>query len=999
MAYTSVKINAEANSFKSQMKSAATEVKVLAAGFNAAEAKAKAFGSASDVLKAKAEGLTAKIAAQKNIVQLNSEQQEKLTSKLAEQKSKQEELRAKIETTRSAYEKSAQQTGKNSEQTKELKEELTKLENSYKTNGAAIEKTESALAKQSIQTEKSKTSLYNMEGELKKVNQELKTESINKFADGCKSAGEKMDEFGRKLSVVSAGVGALVAKSGESAIEFEDAVAKVSTIMDESVMSIGDMRSAITELSDQTGIDASQIADNVYNAISAGQKTGDAVNFVRESTKLATAGFAESADTLDLLTTILNAYDLESEKVTDVSDMLIQTQNLGKTTVGELAGAMGKIIPTANANNVALDQVCAGYARMTANGVATAETTTYMNSMLNELGKTGSSTDKILREKTGQSFRELMQSGSSLGDVLALIDSAAKEQNLTLSDMFSSSEAAKAGLILLGDGEQAAKEGIELLDGDTKSFNATLEQMRESTGMTETAFGKMKTSGYDIKVTINELKNTALDFGQALLEGAAPCIQNLSDNVHTLSTWFKSLDSDQKQTIVRAALVVAAIGPVTTGIGKMTKGISTAVKTAQTAKGVIAEVVAKVVEKTTATTASTVAETAATASTTAQTVATTAQTTATTAATGATTALGVAMKVLGTVGVVGIIAGIIAAIVLLVKNWDKVTETVNKLRSSMKEGWNDIKQTVTGKMSEIKQSVTTGWENMKQSVSTKTTEWKQDVSTKLSQMQQDFSTKTTAIKSRWSQDFTNLKDNAGSMMELARATTSQKLTAMKSSYDAVGGGIKGIVAAYATGIRSTMETAMTVANAITGGKLDNIRSAFSDKLGSARSIAASTMDGIKSTFSGKMEEARSAVANTIDRIRGTFNFTWSLPHLNLPHISVNGGKSPYGIGGKGSLPSFNIQWYKYGAIMTEPTIFGMNGDKWLGGGEAGSEAILPLIPFYNELNSILDRKLQAVQSYVTTNVVVYTYIDGDEVASRTVTKVDEKMARDERGRR
>ena len=286
-------------------------------------------------------------------------------------------------------------------------------------------------------------------------------------------------------------------------------------------MSVDDMSDAILSLSNETGIAAGDIADNVYNAISAGQKTGDAVNFVRESTKLATAGFAESGNTLDVLTTILNAYGLEATEVTNVSDMLIQTQNLGKTTVAELSSAMGKVIPTANANSVALDQLCTGYAIMTANGVATAESTTYMNSMLNELGKTGSTTDTILREKTGKSFGELMSSGSSLADVLSIINDAAKEQNLSMGDMFSSSEAAKAGLILLGDGAD--------------SFNGTLQEMRNSTGATDTAFSKMKTTSYDIKIALNELKNTTLQFGQTVMSSAAPIVKEFTEKVHLLS--------------------------------------------------------------------------------------------------------------------------------------------------------------------------------------------------------------------------------------------------------------------------------------------------------------------------------------------------------------------------------------------------------------------------------------------------------------------------------
>lgn len=91
----------------------------------------------------------------------------------------------------------------------------------------------------------------------------------------------------------------------------------------------------------------------------------------------------------------MNAYGLEALEVSNVSDLLIQTQNLGKTTVGELSTALGKVIPTSNAYGVELDQLCAGYALMTSNGVATAESTTYMNSMLNELGKSGTKVSGI----------------------------------------------------------------------------------------------------------------------------------------------------------------------------------------------------------------------------------------------------------------------------------------------------------------------------------------------------------------------------------------------------------------------------------------------------------------------------------------------------------------------------------------------------------------------------------------------------------------------------
>ena len=137
--------------------------------------------------------------------------------------------------------------------------------------------------------------------------------------------------------------------------DFEDGMAKVSTIADTTEVPISDLEKQIKQLSDSTGVEAGEIAENVYNAISAGQKTGDAVNFVSKATDLARAGFAETGDALDVLSTIMNAYGLEASEVDKVSNDLIMTQNLGKTTVAELSSSMGKVIPTAAMYGVNLD--------------------------------------------------------------------------------------------------------------------------------------------------------------------------------------------------------------------------------------------------------------------------------------------------------------------------------------------------------------------------------------------------------------------------------------------------------------------------------------------------------------------------------------------------------------------------------------------------------------------------------------------------------------------
>lgn len=430
-----------------------------------------------------------------------------------------------------------------------VKEELKLLENAEGDNKKAIEEKKAAL-------NEAEASLNEYKSRLKEVNEQLKfgKASIEEYTEKVQKAGEKVKDAGSGMTKkVTAPILAAGAASAKMAMDFEDSMAKVSTIADATEVPMDEMQKAILDLSNQTGISSEEIAQNVYDSISAGQKTGDAVNFVSNSTKLAKAGFADAGAALDVLTTIMNAYGLKASEVTNVSDMLIQTQNLGKTTVADLASSMGKVIPTANAYGVSLDELCAGYAIMTANGVATAESTTYMNGMLNELGKSGTTVSETLKEKTGKTFKELMDSGMSLSDVLKIISDAATENNKSFGDMWSSSEAGKAGMILLGD--------------SAENFNGVLEQMQNSAGATNTAFEKLDTNSTKIKKATNELKNDAIDLGTTLMEELAPIIENIAEKISQFTEWFNGLSESEKQMIIQIGLIVAAIGPLLIVLG------------------------------------------------------------------------------------------------------------------------------------------------------------------------------------------------------------------------------------------------------------------------------------------------------------------------------------------------------------------------------------------------------------------------------------------------
>lgn len=600
------------SSINQQMKTMKSELKATTDELNAN-------GNGTDVLKAKQKGLAEQIALQKDkIAQLKQAVQKsseaygensnktlnwknslyQAQSQLTKMEQELKNVNSQVERHTPTLDRLAESEKKYETQMKSASSEMKLLQSRYGDNAnsaKALNEKQTILNKQieiqqnkvglltraldestkeygsnSEKTLQLKTSLNEAKVELMGFEEQLKavkqaTPNFDRVAETFDNIGEKTQNLGNKLSVVSSAVVATGTVATKQAMSFEDAMAKVSTIADDTEVPIGDLQNAILELSNKTGIAATDIADNVYNAISAGQKTGDAVNFVSNATKLAKAGFTDSAAATDILTTALNAYGLEADKVTNISDLLINTQNLGKTTVNELASAMGKVIPTAKADNVQMDQLATSYAILTAKGIATAESTTYLNSMLNEMGKSGSIVDGILRNKTGKSFKDLSSEGKTLAEILEIVNDSAKENNKSLSDMFSSSEAAKAGVVLLGD--------------STESFNGVLEKMQSCTGATDLAFDKLGTTSKTINDTLNKVKNSGINLGQAILTAVTPKINKMAEVADKATTKFNGLSDEQKSTIVTIGGIVIAIGPAIIALGKMATGISAVIKT------------------------------------------------------------------------------------------------------------------------------------------------------------------------------------------------------------------------------------------------------------------------------------------------------------------------------------------------------------------------------------------------------------------------------------
>ena len=511
------------------------------------------------------------------IMQTYNTQLEKNKTSLANNQTELTKLATKKKELTAQYKNVVKVYGEESQEALKLKNSLEQVNKEYEQTKGKVATNKSNIQNYTTQLERTKGTLLDLQNQLQQTNKEIEQQG-NKFV----KASEKFAAYGSKLESIGGkiqDVGEDAMKAGtlilgaagtvaKFASDFETSIAKVNSIAKLSKGELKDYADAIMEISNNTGQNAGDVANSVYDAISSGIQVGDATGFVEKMNTLSASGFTSLGNAIDVVTTTINAYGMSVEDATDISDKLITTQNLGKVTVDELSQSMGRIIPTANASNVSLDQLCTGYAVLTSQGIAAAESTTYMNSMFNELSDSGSTVGKILKEKTGKTFKELMESGANLSDVMLILNNSAKEQGLQFSELWGSAEAGKAGLGLI------AEEG--------QKFNKVLGEMQNSTGATKEAFDIVSnTSAYKMQQSLTQLKNSFVKLGESLL----PFVDQISEGISKLSEVISGLNPEIIASIAKFGAMAIVFGTLTkatgslvTIMGKGAKGISAFLK-------------------------------------------------------------------------------------------------------------------------------------------------------------------------------------------------------------------------------------------------------------------------------------------------------------------------------------------------------------------------------------------------------------------------------------
>lgn len=543
-----------------------------------------------------------------------------------------------IEKSYQLWEKANERSGKslfdNSKKVESFKSQIKLLDDEIKKSDEILKSIEKSLGKDAEGTEKYKARVLDLKlahsqlvDELKKAEKETTTfagkleilekqfdkasekyQAFSKVGDSLSSAGNKLT-MGLTMPIVGTGVAI-----EKFFTEFEDGMAQISTVADTSRVSIEDLGDGVKQLSDDAGLATKDIQEGLYDTISSGVKTEEAMNFLTVAVKAAKGGFTDTKTSVDGLTTTLNAYGIEAEKATEIANQMMVAQNLGKTTFGEMASSIGNVVPTAAALGVETQELFSSLAVLTANGIKTSEAVTglkaafsnvvkpskeasdaaetlglkfdaaevkskgwigFLKEVKEKLSEVAPEYAKALEQydqtvvkmgqmedagqKNTEMYKALKKSLKGQKDEIDLLEKASSSQISAFATMFGSVEALNSVLTLTSD------QGMAL-------YQESIGQMGDGTDRLTDAFNTMnETAGAKFSKSLQSLKNSAIDLGAA----AAPILEDLGEGLKSVANFLNSLSDEQKKSLVRWAEIIAIGGPVISMLGGITKGIGT----------------------------------------------------------------------------------------------------------------------------------------------------------------------------------------------------------------------------------------------------------------------------------------------------------------------------------------------------------------------------------------------------------------------------------------
>lgn len=315
------------------------------------------------------------------------------------------------------------------------------------------------------------------------------------------------------FAAATAAVAAFAVDSTREFLQFESQMGEVFSILPGiSKTAMSAMQDDVLAFSTEVGRTSDETIPALYQALSSGVPQSNVFDFMKIASDAALGGVTELETAVDGITSVVNAYGLEMISAQEASDLMFTATVGGKTTFDELSRSLYNVIPTAASLKLEFSNITAALATMTAAGTPTAVATTQLRQLLVELSQAGGKASTTFKEMAGVTFVEFIAQGGNLQQALQLMEQAAADGNVRLSDLFSSVEAGNAALSLTGE--------------STAKFSAELDAAANSAGATADAAAIMSDTGQQ---AVNELKAAFEALKITVGEGLAPTVREFAE--------------------------------------------------------------------------------------------------------------------------------------------------------------------------------------------------------------------------------------------------------------------------------------------------------------------------------------------------------------------------------------------------------------------------------------------------------------------------------------